>query len=52
VFQQEEAEWNYSGKLMQLAQDKGPAQMNRQTDTPLPLSSRIKANGLRIRRVI
>jgi hypothetical protein len=46
VFQQEQTEWNYSGKLMQLAQDKSPAQMNRQTHTPLPLSSRIKANDL------
>jgi hypothetical protein len=38
VFQQEHSERNNSGYLMQLAQDKGPAQLNRQASTPLPMS--------------
>ena len=42
MLQQEEPEGHDPGKLMQLAQDKGPAQTNRQLATPLPHSVFIK----------
>ena len=47
VFEQEKAERNYARKLMQLAQDEGPAQLDRQGHTPLTLSLDMTANGPR-----
>jgi len=48
VFEKENTERKYSGELMQLAQDEGPAQMDRQLQTPLPFSFAVKAaDGLR-----
>ena len=42
MLQKKKAEWNNARQLMQLSQDKRPAQMNRQAGTPLPLCFNIK----------
>jgi hypothetical protein len=47
MFQQKEAERYNTGQLMQLAQNKSPAQTDRQVRTPSPLRSNFEAKGLR-----
>jgi hypothetical protein len=43
MFEKENTERKDSRELMQLAQDKGPAQLDRQLQTPLPRSLGMKA---------
>jgi len=44
VFKQKKSERNDTGKLMELAQDEGPAQTNSQECTPLPIGVIIESS--------
>ena len=51
VFQHEESEGNDAGKLMKFAQDKRPAQSNRQKRAPLQLNLCPEGVGPKLRRL-
>ena len=52
MLQHEDPERDNPGQLMKFAQDKSPAQANRQMCTPLPLSIDLKANGPNLGRLL